>query len=114
MIMPAIRHSTIALRWGASAPPRTLVAFRVLQGSGGAARLALTLSIITQTSPAAKRAGAIGTWAAIGGTGFGVGPVVGGVLLTCFGWSSVFWVNLTFAVAALAVTMTAVRATNEA
>ena len=71
--------------------------------------LALTLSIITETFPAASRAGAIGTWAAIGGTGFGVGPVVGGVLLTFFGWASIFWVNLPFAVAAIAVTVTAVR-----
>jgi DHA2 family methylenomycin A resistance protein-like MFS transporter len=87
----------------------TLIAFRVLQGIGGAAMLALTLAIITETFPATARAGAIGTWAAIGGTGFGVGPVVGGVLLTFFGWASVFWVNIPFAVAALAVTMTAVR-----
>ena len=46
-----------------------LVAFRVLQGAGGAAMLALTLSIITETFPPANRAAAIGTWAAVGGTG---------------------------------------------
>jgi len=94
-----------AISWNDAA----LIAFRVLQGIGGAAMLALTLAIITETFPAATRAGAIGAWAAIGGTGFGVGPVAGGVLLTFFGWSSVFWVNIPFAVAAAAVTMTAVR-----
>ena len=87
----------------------TLIAFRVLQGIGGAAMLALTLSIITETYPAATRAAAIGTWAAVGGTGFGVGPVAGGVLLAFFGWASVFWVNIPFAVAAAIMTMTAVR-----
>jgi DHA2 family methylenomycin A resistance protein-like MFS transporter len=101
----ALGSAACAVSWNAG----TLIAFRVLQGIGGAAMLALTLSIITETFPAASRAGAIGTWAAIGGTGFGVGPVVGGVLLTFFGWASVFWVNLPFAVAAIAVTMTAVR-----
>jgi len=101
----ALGSAACAVSWDAGA----LIAFRVLQGTGGAAMLALTLSIITETFPAATRAGAIGTWAAIGGTGFGVGPVVGGVLLTFFGWASVFWVNLPFAVAALAVTVTAVR-----
>jgi DHA2 family methylenomycin A resistance protein-like MFS transporter len=101
----ALGSAACAVSWDAAA----LIAFRVLQGTGGAAMLALTLSIITETFPAATRAGAIGTWAAIGGTGFGVGPVVGGVLLTFFGWASVFWVNLPFAVAALAVTVTAVR-----
>ena len=86
-----------------------LVAFRVLQGAGGAAMLALTLSIITETFPPATRAGAIGTWAAVGGTGFGVGPAAGGILLTFFGWASVFWVNLPFAVIAIAITAVAVR-----
>jgi EmrB/QacA subfamily drug resistance transporter len=85
-----------------------LIGFRALQGVGGAAMLALTLSIITETFPAPARAGAIGTWAAIGGTGFGVGPVIGGVLLTFFGWSSVFWVNVPFAGVAVALTLAAV------
>jgi MFS family permease len=69
----AVGSAACAVSWNAE----TLIAFRVLQGAGGA--------------------------------GFGVGPVAGGVLLTFFGWASVFWVNLPFAVAALAVTMTAVR-----
>lgn len=85
-----------------------LVAFRVLQGVGGAAMLALTLSIITETFPVQRRAAAIGTWAAIGGTGFGLGPVAGGLLLSVFGWSSVFWVNVPFAAVAVAVTVVAV------
>ena len=105
VVVFALGSAACAVSWNAG----TLIAFRVLQGTGGAAMLALTLSIITETFPAATRAGAIGTWAAIGGTGFGVGPVAGGVLLTFFGWASVFWVNLPFAVAALAVTVTAVR-----
>jgi MFS family permease len=70
--------------------------------------LPLTLSIITETFPAESRPGAIGTWAAIGGTGFGVGPVMGGILLSFFGWSSVFWVNVPFAVVAVALTLVAV------
>jgi MFS transporter, DHA2 family, methylenomycin A resistance protein len=88
-----------------------LVAFRVLQGTGGAAMLALTLSIITDTFPPETRAGAIGTWAAVGGTGFGVGPAVGGILLTFSGWASVFWVNLPLAAIAIAITAVAVRPT---
>lgn len=83
----------------------TLIASRGLQGAGGAAMLALTLSIIAETFPAGTRASAIGTWAAIGGTGFGVGPVAGGVLLTLFGWASVFWVNVPFALLAISLTV---------
>ena len=87
----------------------SLIASRALQGVGGAAMLALTLSIITETFPADRRAAAIGTWAAVGGTGFGVGPVAGGLLLTFFGWASVFWVNVPFAVLAMIGTAAAVR-----
>ncbi len=89
--------------------PMLLVVARAVQGVGGAAMLALTLSIITETFPAASRAGAIGTWAAVGGTGFGVGPAAGGVLLTSFGWASVFWVNVPFGVAGIVGTALVVR-----
>jgi MFS family permease len=54
------------------------------------------------------RAGAIGIWATCAGLGFGLGPVVGGLLLGVFGWSSVFWVNVPFAVAGIALTVTVV------
>jgi EmrB/QacA subfamily drug resistance transporter len=85
-----------------------LIASRALQGAGGAVMSALTLSILTTTYPAEKRAGAIGIWAAFAGLGFGLGPVVGGLLLSTFSWSSVFWVNVPvgivgFTVAALVV-----------
>ena len=92
-----------------SASAAVLIASRAVQGIGGAAMLALTLSIITETFPPATRAGAIGAWAAIGGTGFGAGPVAGGILLTFFGWASVFWVNLPFAVIGVVGTVVAVR-----
>lgn len=85
-----------------------LIASRAVQGAGGAAMLALTLAILTETFPPGGRAAAIGTWAAVGGTGFGVGPVTGGVLLTFFGWASVFWVNVPVAVLAIAGTVVVV------
>ena len=86
-----------------------LITCRAVQGVGGAAMLALTLSVITETFPAETRAGAIGTWAAIGGTGFGAGPVAGGILLSRFGWQSVFWVNVPFAVVGIVGTVVAAR-----
>jgi DHA2 family methylenomycin A resistance protein-like MFS transporter len=87
----------------------TLIAFRGVQGAGGALMAALTLSILTQAYPPKARAHAIGTWGAIGGLGFGVGPVVGGLLLSVFGWSSVFWVNIPVAVVGLALAIAAVH-----
>jgi MFS transporter, DHA2 family, methylenomycin A resistance protein len=86
-----------------------LIIFRVVQGAGGALMLALTLAIITDEVPAENRARAIATWAAIGGTGFGVGPVAGGILLSFFGWSSVFWVNVPFATAGVILAVVGIR-----
>jgi DHA2 family methylenomycin A resistance protein-like MFS transporter len=105
MVIFALGSAACALSPSAA----VLIASRAVQGVGGAAMLALTLSIITETFPPGIRAGAIGTWAAVGGTGFGVGPVAGGVLLTFFGWASVFWVNVPFAVIGIAGTAVAVR-----
>ncbi len=74
--------------------PAALVGARVGQGVGGAAILALTLAVVTDTYPPQQRSHAIGWWAAIGGAGFGAGPIIGGLLLSAFGWSTIFWVNL--------------------
>ncbi|MEV5978409.1 MFS transporter [Streptomyces sp. NPDC052114] len=105
MVVFLIGVIACAVAWDAV----SLIAFRAVQGVGGAAMLALGLSIITETYPQERRASAIGAWAAIGGTGFGAGPVGGGILLTFFGWPSVFWVNLPFAALGIACTVVAVR-----
>lgn len=85
-----------------------LIAFRAVQGVGGAVMSALTLSILVEATPEEKRPSAIGTWAAIAGVGFMVGPLVGGLLLSGFGWSSVFWVNVPLGVGGLGLTLWAV------
>ena len=69
---------------------------------------ALARSILSNTYSGSARAGAIGIWATVAGLGFGLGPVVGGLLLETFGWSSVFWVNVPFAVAGVVLTVTVV------
>jgi MFS transporter, DHA2 family, methylenomycin A resistance protein len=85
-----------------------LIGSRALQGAGGAFMSALTLAILTETYPVERRAGAFGMWAAISGLGFGLGPVVGGALLSVFSWSSVFWVNVPVAVVGFVIAIVAV------
>lgn len=90
----------------ASASSIALIASRIVQGVGGGAVLALTLALLAVLHPEPhSRARAIGWWAAIGGTGFGAGPIVGGALLDLTAWPAIFWIN----VPVVAVTMVLVR-----
>src|SRR5271156_304499 len=97
---------SVACALSTSAPE--LIGARVSQGVGGAIMSALALSILSETCSGKARAGAIGIWATVAGLGFGLGPVVGGLLLGVFGWSSIFWVNVPFALAGIALTVTVV------
>lgn len=86
-----------------------LIAFRAAQGAGAALMSGLTLSILVAAYPGPRAAGAIGVWATVGGLGFGLGPIIGGLLLEEFAWSSVFWINVPIGalVALLALTRVA-------
>jgi MFS transporter, DHA2 family, methylenomycin A resistance protein len=73
----------------------TLVGFRVLQGVGAAIELPATLAILTHTFVERhERAQAVGVWTGAAGSALVVGPVLGGALVSAFGWQAVFLVNL--------------------
>ena len=78
-----------------------VIAVRALMGVGAALIMPATLSIIANVFPPEERGKAIGIWAALAAIGIGVGPLAGGLLLEWFDWSSVFLVNVPFALAAL-------------
>jgi EmrB/QacA subfamily drug resistance transporter len=78
-----------------------VIAVRALMGVGAALIMPATLSIIANVFPPDERGKAIGIWAALAAVGIGLGPLTGGVLLEWFDWSSVFLVNIPFALAAL-------------
>ncbi len=85
-----------------------LIGFRVIQGIGGAVMSSLTLSLIAEAYPPEARTGPIGLWAAVSGLAVAGGSVVGGLLLSVFPWSSIFWVNVPIAVVTLAISWFAV------
>jgi EmrB/QacA subfamily drug resistance transporter len=90
---------SVASAWAGS--PEVLIATRAAMGVGGAMIMPATLSIITDTFPAAERERAIGVWAGMAGLGIVLGPVVGGWLLEHFWWGSVFLVNVPVVAVAL-------------
>lgn len=67
-----------------------LIAFRVLQGVGGALLAPGSLAIIQASFAPDERARAIGAWSALGSIAQLVGPVLGGLLVDAIGWRWVF------------------------
>ena len=72
-----------SLLCGLSTSAVELEAARVLQGIGGAALAPASLALLGTAFPDARqRTRAVATWAAISALGLGIGPTVGGVLVT--------------------------------
>jgi EmrB/QacA subfamily drug resistance transporter len=89
-----------------------LVGFRVIQGIGGAVMSSSTLSLISEAYPRCRDR-PIGLWAAVSGLAVAGGSVLGGLLLSVFPWSSIFWVNVPIGVVTVIICLAAVRESRE-
>ena len=81
-----------------------LIAFRILQGVGGALLTPQTLAIITTLFPPERRGAAFGIWGGVAGLATIAGPTVGGALITYFSWPWIFFINVPIGIAALIAT----------
>jgi EmrB/QacA subfamily drug resistance transporter len=63
-----------------------LIAFRALQGVGGAAMMPATLSIIAAVFPPGKRGAAMGVWGGVSGLATAIGPTLGGIIVQYAAW----------------------------
>ncbi len=77
-----------------------LIAFRVLQALGAALLVPASLGLVLQAFPAERRAHAVALLSAIGALAAGIGPSLGGFLVSLDSWRLVFLVNLPIGVAA--------------
>jgi EmrB/QacA subfamily drug resistance transporter len=77
-----------------------IVAFRAVQGVGGAIMFPAALAIVVQTFELRERGKALALFFGIAGGLTAVGPILGGVL-TQWTWRAIFWVNIPVAVIAL-------------
>ncbi len=71
-----------------------LIAFRILQGLGGAMTFGTAVAILTSAFPVSERGKVLGINVAAVYLGLSMGPFLGGLLTQYFGWQSVFLVNL--------------------
>jgi EmrB/QacA subfamily drug resistance transporter len=82
----------------------SLIAFRALQGLGGALLAPAALSILTTMfREGRERNLALGIWGAASGSGGAAGVLLGGVLTSSLSWSWIFFVNVPVGAVILAV-----------
>jgi EmrB/QacA subfamily drug resistance transporter len=86
---------TIASAAAALAPTTAaLIAARAVQGVGAAIVTPLTLTLLADQFPPAKRGLAIGAWSGVSGLGVALGPLVGGAVVDGISWHWIFWINV--------------------
>jgi len=96
---------TFSLLCGLATSGAMLIAFRVLQGIGGAMVFGTGIAILTSVFPPQQRGQALGINVAAVYLGLSLGPVIGGLLTQNLGWRSVFFVNVPLCVLIVAFTM---------
>ncbi len=80
-----------------------LAGSRALQGAFGALLAPAAMSLLTTTfTEQAERTRAFGIWGAIAGSGASIGLILGGVLTQTLSWRYSMYVNLVFAIIAIA------------
>ncbi|MBM3155970.1 MAG: MFS transporter [Chloroflexi bacterium] len=98
-----IIYAIASLVSGFSTSAFMLIAFRVLQGIGGAMIFGTGVAIVTSVFPVGERGRALGINVAAVYIGLSVGPFAGGFLTEHFGWRSVFYANVPLALIVLAL-----------
>ncbi|MEU5364176.1 MFS transporter [Streptomyces sp. NPDC005925] len=95
MLLSGLVLFTVAsLTTGLAENATVLVGGRLAQGVGAALLSPAALATISRTFHGPERNKALGIWAMLGGIGFAVGAMLGGVLTAGPGWSWVFFVNI--------------------
>jgi EmrB/QacA subfamily drug resistance transporter len=78
-----------------------LIAFRVVQALGAAFLVPSALALVLHAFPAARRSHGVALLSAVGAAAAGLGPSLGGLLVTAADWRLVFLVNVPIGVAAV-------------
>ncbi|MFC4029996.1 MFS transporter [Streptomyces polygonati] len=82
-----------------------LIAARLVQGAGAALFMPSSLSLLVSAFPEKRqRTRMLGLWSAIVSTSAGLGPTAGGLLVSAFGWRSIFLLNLPIGVVGMLMT----------
>src|ERR1700761_5907831 len=104
-----------SLAAGLAGNVEVLITSRALQGLGAALVTPTTLAIISATYPAPKeRTAAVGIWSAVGALALAIGPLLGGLISQHVSWGWIFFINVPFGLATLALGWWAISESREA
>jgi EmrB/QacA subfamily drug resistance transporter len=79
---------------GAARTPAQLIAFRLLQGIGGAIILANGRALVSINSPPSERGRALGFTSTAYHVGYMTGPTLGGFIIDTAGWRWIFFITI--------------------
>lgn len=85
---------------GVSVSIYELIVFRAFQGIGAATLIALSFAIVGDLVPKEKVVDGMAAITATMPIGFALGPSIGGLLISAFGWQSIFFLNVPLGVIA--------------
>ncbi len=86
-----------------------LILGRFLQGVGAAIVLSLGMSLIPASFPEGEHGKAIGWLGSIGGLALALGPIIGGAIVTYWGWRWIFFINIPIIVLGFLFCFTSVK-----
>ena len=100
VIIFAVSSALCGLTPRGSAAEAWIVAFRAVQGAGGAIMFPAAIAIVVATFDLASRGRALALFFGIAGGLTAIGPIAGGYLIQ-WTWRSIFWINVPVAIIAL-------------
>ncbi|MEV2214943.1 DHA2 family efflux MFS transporter permease subunit [Streptomyces sp. NPDC050997] len=93
---------TAASAWcGLGGDVDSLITARAVQGLGAALLTPQTTAFIALLFPAERRGAAYGMWSGVAGLATIVGPLLGGLVVTRYGWEWLFFINVPVGVVCL-------------
>jgi NTE family protein len=102
MFILGLQVFTLASLLCALAPsPDALIAFRMVQALGAACLVPAALALVLNAFPPERRSHGVALLSAVGAAAAGLGPSLGGILVTLDNWRLVFLVNIPIGLTAM-------------
>ncbi|MCC6396148.1 MAG: MFS transporter [Bacteroidetes bacterium] len=86
-----------------------LIAMRAVQGVSAALMFGISIAILTSVFPPQERGKALGINSAAVYVGLSLGPFIGGIMTSQWGWRSLFWANVPLGILMITLVLTRMR-----